>query len=706
MKIYTIALFLFAGLGALSCSSQEAEARKVADTAFEKENWVGAEKAYVAYSRRMPPPKDINDALVKVAECRMRMGDTNGALRALGPVFSSKREPDALAAAYALQHGIHAKTPAKANDRARFIGDFRKRLPNHPQLLKVYESEADALVSHGKIAEAMRYYTLAGDALSARGKRLFSLFSQHVSITPPPLSEGDVQTLWHIMESCPDMVPPLCDALAKRKEGWRAEEVRSIWFEAQQRYAEMRATLERLIRQKEGPLDLFALRVAYLTALREGKPEGVALYKEWFRSYPNSLLTGEATCQYAEALILARNPEECVKVLEPFLSSPRGHLEEQARVLLSRAKGDIVQKQNAVAMAETAARAKAADPLLAVFEKAWALHDAQKYQEAVQALTPFSGQESRPLWGKAFFLKGQCLRELGQSEKAVEVWTTVMRNAVLFTNTQGVAECRFGIARVRLEDFGEAEKALPEYRAFHEALPSEKRTPAWEKEYASALLTGECYGEARPFILKLLEVAEQNQSPEILELTALLALCDTEGKLLIKTSLPYSMQRKLRAADVLFASGKWQKANMLYSSITGALFDIEDVAYIAQQRARCLARLGQYNEALRYYNKFAKEYRHTSLADDALIRTAVLYAGVFENPREAMRILESVVRESAEKPSAEVALLYLATLSWWTKQWAEAEKFHMAFLEKYPEHPFRQEILNVRLPAIAKKEVI
>ena len=76
-------------------------ARAVADTAFQKEDWGKAEKAYVAYSRQMPPPKDVSDALVRVAVCRNQMKDSTGALRVLGQVFSdvsvTKREPDALA---------------------------------------------------------------------------------------------------------------------------------------------------------------------------------------------------------------------------------------------------------------------------------------------------------------------------------------------------------------------------------------------------------------------------------------------------------------------------------------------------------------------------------------------------------------------------------------------------------------------------------
>ena len=54
---------------------------------------------------------------------------------------------------------------------------------------------------------------------------------------------------------------------------------------------------------------------------------------------------------------------------------------------------------------------------------------------------------------------------------------------------------------------------------------------------------------------------------------------------------------------------------------------------------------------------------------------------------------------------AETAYLYLATLAWWTGEWREAERLHRAFLEKYPESPFREEFLTVRLPSIAARRV-
>ena len=50
----------------------------------------------------------------------------------------SAQEAEARKAADAtFKNGILAKIPSKANDRARCLDDFRKRLPAHPQLPKL-----------------------------------------------------------------------------------------------------------------------------------------------------------------------------------------------------------------------------------------------------------------------------------------------------------------------------------------------------------------------------------------------------------------------------------------------------------------------------------------------------------------------------------------------------------------------------------------
>jgi len=52
---------------------------------------------------------------------------------------------------------------------------------------------------------------------------------------------------------------------------------------------------------------------------------------------------------------------------------------------------------------------------------------------------------------------------------------------------------------------------------------------------------------------------------------------------------------------------------------------------------------------------------------------------------------------------AETALYYLATLALWGQNWKEAERLHKEFLKQYPESLFLKEVINDRLPAIAKR---
>ena len=71
--------------------------------------------------------------------------------------------------------------------------------------------------------------------------------------------------------------------------------------------------------------------------------------------------------------------------------------------------------------------------------------------------------------------------------------------------------------------------------------------------------------------------------------------------------------------------------------------------------------------------------------------------------REGAGYFREIIRSHPDGDRAGDAFLYLATLAWWEEEWNEAECLHRAFLEKYPESPFKEEFLTVGLPAIAAK---
>ena len=121
------------------------------------------------------------------------------------------------------------------------------------------------------------------------------------------------------------------------------------------------------------------------------------------------------------------------------------------------------------------------------------------------------------------------------------------------------------------------------------------------------------------------------------------------------------------------------------------------------QRGRCLARLNKPEKALDAYDRFRTEYRRSAWADDALLRAGVLCAGPLGDAKRAGGYFREILAAHPDGDQAEAAFLYLATLAWWNGEWAEAGRLNRAFLEKYPDSPFREEILSVRLPAIARR---
>ena len=161
-----------------------------------------------------------------------------------------------------------------------------------------------------------------------------------------------------------------------------------------------------------------------------------------------------------------------------------------------------------------------------------------------------------------------------------------------------------------------------------------------------------------------------------------------------------------KVADVHFAAERWDKAAGVYLKAAKAAPGTETAAWSDMQRARCLAQLNKLSKALDVYDSFKTEHRESAWADDALLRAGVLCAGPMGDAREGARYFREILASHPDGDQAEAAFLYLATLAWWGGEWAEAERLNRAFLEKYPGSPFRDEILSVRLPAIARKSAV
>ena len=326
--------------------------------------------------------------------------------------------------------------------------------------------------------------------------------------------------------------------------------------------------------------------------------------------------------------------------------------------------------------------------------------------EALKLLNGFRGRQAHPQWGRAWYGYGLCRRELGEPARALEAWDEVLRQAALFTNTLCAAECRRAKADVWFEDLAEPDKALDGYLAARDALPPGKSDPALEQRIAQTLLALGRGAEARP-LFEAFRAKESGDPLRVLHWDGLIALCNAPAAPpAARAAAERGADALRKVADVHFASERWGKASAIYLKAAKSAPGTETAAWSDMQRARCLACLNKPEKALGVYDLFKTRHAKSAWADDALLRAGVLCAGPMGDGKRGAGYFREILAAHPDGDRAETAYLYLATLAWWDGQWKEAERLHKAFLEKYPDNPFREEFLTVRLPAIAARKTV
>lgn len=140
--------------------------------------------------------------------------------------------------------------------------------------------------------------------------------------------------------------------------------------------------------------------------------------------------------------------------------------------------------------------------------------------------------------------------------------------------------------------------------------------------------------------------------------------------------------RTMRAANILFAAGETPLALKLFKCVNvqnGAVRGMENEAMM--QEARCLGRLGQTGMALSAYRRLMQRVGRSKLASDALMRMAVLYAGLLGDREKAILCYEQVEAEYPNTPNAEQAMFYRLTMLMMAGEWEDAAKLRIKFLK-------------------------
>lgn len=162
--------------------------------------------------------------------------------------------------------------------------------------------------------------------------------------------------------------------------------------------------------------------------------------------------------------------------------------------------------------------------------------------------------------------------------------------------------------------------------------------------------------------------------------------------------------KKLFQADLLFAARETQDASRAYLDVTRlAGIDIDAQGYATLQLARCLAALGEYEEARRTYERFEDKLAGTKSAAPALLRAGTLACGPMNDSRSAQGYFAMVSTRYPNSPEAELCDWYIANLLLWDGDLRASRTAFDLFERKYPTSAFLTALDQSIRPQLAQR---
>lgn len=264
---------------------------------FKQRHWADAEKAFVKYARRLPPPSRRAEALVMVGRARVSLKDGPGARRQFEAAIREpglrRAEPEAVAEAFDRLHRLLLDEGKSSSQRQRLLDDFKRSLPQSPLLSTAHEREADALLISRLPQDALKLYNAAEAGLSHTGTNIVILLRTSLTTSPAPLTNDDLKLQLAASRTRPQVADGLAAVLAQRKEGWRAEDIRTQLLLEEGKPAAAVTAWEAMLKSRRGPADQIALaRAAALATIKAS--DGAVAYGEWLAAYPQSPLREQA----------------------------------------------------------------------------------------------------------------------------------------------------------------------------------------------------------------------------------------------------------------------------------------------------------------------------------------------------------------------------------------------------------------------------
>lgn len=429
-----------------------------ADKLYEKKRWREAEQAYAQYARSANDAGKY-EAQLKTALCMVNGNDLPRAIPTLTRLVNSpsveRDAPDVLARACTHLYGIYLGQKNGTPQRERLVTECVRKLPAHEAAARLCEYEAAVWLKCGNPSKAVSYLKSTGSGISEGGAAMLALLSvggavsdgdiaalsriakaPSVSWKSTPDAKGKTASSPTVAESDPELLSALCQTVAKRPEGWKAEYFLASYFAESGRATESIATLDAMLKSGHGPSERVEFFRAETLAFRTNRADEAArAYKAWLSAHPSSTLWEKAFYQYAQLLHTCGRDAEAISLVEgqiaarsdsPYAKAGAELLAKSKAVLVAKAKQALEEEKQVASM-----RVSPANPGALVLERTLRsgekLITEKKYALAAKELQRFRGSATDPKWGRGWFCFGTCLRETGDTVGALRTW----RNARL-----------------------------------------------------------------------------------------------------------------------------------------------------------------------------------------------------------------------------------------------------------------------------------
>ena len=336
------------------------------------------------------------------------------------------------------------------------------------------------------------------------------------------------------------------------------------------------------------------------------------------------------------------------------------------------------------------------------FEEAEALFMRKLYKEAFKTYQAVANDSYCHERNAAIYRMGQCCSELGKDEEAIRHWGKIVKPRLGETNTQYAVQSLKAIGDAYFDKLADDESAMKYYRKLVATYPEDSLIPAVMEKIGIIYLYQGKMEEAKP-VFEALRPATPDPNEPPTGLDRLIALCNGQAAPQLPDLKVVARDNRatvaLRKADIFFTAKRYEEALHAYKTAESLVKGSEDSARALMQVGRCYRQLGEFQKALECYNHFLVTYRRSSLADDVLMRIASLDC-LLANQAGMTECYRRILKEYPDGDMAWQAQLSLATMAYWSRDWAKALKLHEEFVQKFPGSPCIELVVAKRMPEI------